>query len=270
MMLRSTLPRMEVTINGKKAMALIDRGCETTLVTRDMVNDWSGTSSIMAVDGREVKCDGTSMVGVTVRGTVMKILAIVTQQIVLGVDIILGMDVITRLGGVTIKPDGVQFELHRCASSVQSPEFSGKTANAKPDNHCVIEDKDFHAEFNGTRWTVKWVWKGKPPVLRNKVGCYGHSIQTDVLEKFEKEVDRWIEEGILVPWEGKVQGVLPLMAVSQPIKNKIRPILDYRELNEHVACHTRGDATDVCGETMRKWRRMQGVSTMVDLKRANL
>ena len=95
-------------------------------------------------------------------------------------------------------------------------------------------------------------------------------MQTDGLEKFKKEVDRWIEEDILEPWEGKVEGVLPLMVVSQPTKNKIRPVLDYHKLNEHVACHTGGDATDVCGETMRKWRRMQGASTIVDLKRANL
>ena len=47
-------------------------------------------------------------------------------------------------------------------------------------------------------------------------------------EEFEKEVDRWIEEDILIPWKDKVEGFIPLMAVEQPTKNKVRPVLDFR------------------------------------------
>ena len=65
-------------------------------------------------------------------------------------------------------------------------------------------------------------------------------------------------------------GVLPLMAVVQATKNKVRPVLDFRELNEHVKCHTGDDVADVCGETLREWRQMVGASAIVDLKSAYL
>ena len=51
-------------------------------------------------------------------------------------------------------------------------------------------------------------------------------------EGFEKEVERWIEKGILKLWEEDVkEGVLPMMAVTQSTKSKVRPVLDFWELN---------------------------------------
>ena len=63
---------------------------------------------------------------------------------------------------------------------------------------------------------------------------------------------------------------MPLMAVVQPTKNKVRPVLDYRELNEYVACHTGDNMTDVCNEVLREWREMEGEVKLVDLKSAYL
>ena len=63
---------------------------------------------------------------------------------------------------------------------------------------------------------------------------------------------------------------MPLMAVEQPTKNKVRPVLDYRELNTHVECHTGDDMTDVCSETLREWRQVEGETKLVDLKSAYL
>ena len=84
-------------------------------------------------------------------------------------------------------------------------------------------------------------------------------------------MERWIDEGILLPWEGEEDGgILPLMAVEQPTKNKVRPVLDYRELNAYVECHTGDDVADVCCETLRKWRQVEGETTIVDLKYAYL
>ena len=87
--------------------------------------------------------------------------------------------------------------------------------------------------------------------------------------KFEKEIERWIDERILIPWSGKVEGVLPLMAVVQPTKNKVRLVLDFRELNKFVACHTK-DGIDICEEVMREWRRMERAKKIMDLKSAYL
>ena len=52
-----------------------------------------------------------------------------------------------------------------------------------------------------------------------------------------------------------MEGVLPLMVVIQPTKNKVKPVLDFQELNEYVKCHTSDDVADVCGEILRAWRR---------------
>ena len=44
-------------------------------------------------------------------------------------------------------------------------------------------------------------------------------------EEFKKEVYQWIEEEMLVSWNYKVKGIIPLMVVEQPTKNKVRPVL---------------------------------------------
>ena len=36
---------------------------------------------------------------------------------------------------------------------------------------------------------------------------YGRDVTGAKQERFEGEVERWISEGILVPWEGEVDGV---------------------------------------------------------------
>ena len=42
------------------------------------------------------------------------------------------------------------------------------------------------------------------------------------------------------------------MAVEQPTKRKVSPVLDYRILNTYVESHTGNEVTDVCGEVMRE------------------
>ena len=56
------------------------------------------------------------------------------------------------------------------------------------------------------------------------------------------------------------------MAVVQPTKNKVQPVLDYPELNKYITCYSGWDAIDVCGETLRVWRQITGASKIVDLK----
>ncbi|KAF2362386.1 Zinc finger C2H2-type [Trinorchestia longiramus] len=86
----------------------------------------------------------------------------------------------------------------------------------------VIDDSDFNAECNGEYWTVQGRWKNDQPVtLHNRVGCYERTLTGSKKEEFEKEIDRWITEGILLPWEETVAaGILAMMAVEQPTKNK--------------------------------------------------
>ena len=102
-------------------------------------------------------------------------------------------------------------------------------------------------------------------MLTNQVGCYEGTLRKKVRLKLKEEVERWIDERILIPWTGKAEGVLPLMAVVQPTKNKVRLVLDFRELNKYMACHTK-DEIDICEEVMREWRRMERSTKIVDLK----
>ena len=113
---------------------------------------------------------------------------------------------------------------------------------------CTIENKDFRAEFDGVAWTVTYLFKeDQGPILANKVSCYERGLTGRKKDEFEREVDRWVEEGILMPWGEKVEsGILPLMAVEQQTKGKVRAVLDFRELNEFVECHTGGQ----CGRCL--------------------
>ena len=63
-------------------------------------------------------------------------------------------------------------------------------------------------------------------------------------------------------------GLIPLMVVNQTWKGKIRPVLDYRELNQYIKCHTAD--TSVCDDTLRRWRCAEGKLKLLDLEKAYL
>ena len=107
------------------------------------------------------------------------------------------------------------------------------------------------------------------PVLTNWIGCYESMLRGEIRAEFKKEVGSWIDEAILIPWSGKVEGILPLMAVVQPTKKKVRSALNFQEFNKYIACHTRV-GIDVCEEVMREWRRMARATKIMDLKPAYL
>ena len=76
--------------------------------------------------------------------------------------------------------------------------------------------------------------------MTNRVSYYNKKLEGRKKEEFEKEVDRWIAEGILVPWKQEVKtGIIPMMAVEQSTKNKVRQVLNFRELNVDVKYHRR-------------------------------
>lgn len=113
-----------------------------------------------------------------------------------------------------------------------------------------LEQPDFHAEFDQrTRfWTVSWKWSDEQPPgkLYNRVPEY--KIPPGVRGEYDKELQTWIKNGWLVPYPEKELGppkcLIALMAVIQHNKQKVRPVLDYQELNEHVNPFTA--RADVC------------------------
>ncbi|KRZ70050.1 hypothetical protein T08_11681, partial [Trichinella sp. T8] len=113
-----------------------------------------------------------------------------------------------------------------------------------------IREKDFTATYcPSTRsWTAVWKWSdaGEPGVLRNTVEEYPPA--NVARGAYEDELRKWIKDGWLVPYDeseqGPTKGLLPLMAVIQRNKKKVRPVMDFRELNSYIENHT-ADA-DVC------------------------
>ena len=67
---------------------------------------------------------------------------------------------------------------------------------------------------------------------------------------------------------GPPKGQLPLMAVVQHNKNKVRPVLDWIETNRFIEAFTRN--SDVCAEKLRQWRRMGTSPAIIDLREAYL
>ena len=249
-------------------MALVDTGCSKSIVASRLVGyDSSRGTSVRTVDNRLITCRGEKRgLMLDVLGRVLKVDVIVMDELIPGIDFILGYDVaVNLLGGVTVTPNGVTFNLD---NDVAGAVVEG----SENENKIEINDPDFRAEFDGKKWVVEWLFKpGQEPVLKNKVSCYGSTMKGSIQNEFDEEIQNWIKEGILVPWKEKVNvGVIPLMAVVQQTKGKVRPIFDFREINGFLESHTGGDNIDVCSESLRNWRKVGGAKYIVDLKSAYL
>ena len=100
---------------------------------------------------------------------------------------------------------------------------------------------------------VRWKWKNDiVPELTNKKCCYDNGIRDKQREEFEKELDRWVAEGIFLPWVDDFRRIIALMAVEQPTKGKVCPVMDFREMNRYVECHTGDNVIDICEEILRE------------------
>ena len=103
---------------------------------------------------------------------------------------------------------------------------------------------------------MKWQWKDWPPAGKTQVCDY--KVPEDAQEGFDREIQSWQEAGYLVPWEeqrhGAIKNILPLMCVQQQkgATTKVRPVLDFRWLNEHVLSHP-GAAMPLCQDRLREW-----------------
>ncbi|KAF0297012.1 hypothetical protein FJT64_005559 [Amphibalanus amphitrite] len=135
-----------------------------------------------------------------------------------------------------------------------------------------VDAVDFTARFSADsgEWTVAWKWTDGegPDRLHNTVAQY--KVPDAARPAYDEELELWAREGWLRPYDervdGPARGLIPLMAVEQPNKDKVRPVLDYRELNRHVTAHT-ADA-EVCAEQLRRWRRHGSRLAVLDLRKA--
>ena len=67
---------------------------------------------------------------------------------------------------------------------------------------------------------------------------------------------------------GPPKGLIPLMVMIQATKGKVRPALDYRELNEYVDAFIVN--ADVCAQKLREWRPQGTDVAILDLREAYL
>lgn len=116
----------------------------------------------------------------------------------------------------------------------------------KWNSSCKIEDEDFHVKF-------EWSWKMDPPVLKHKINCYISSLTVGIRKELQKNVEKWINEAILLPWgrqEDVEIRVRLLMAVVQQMKGKAWPVLDFWQIYGHMICHPYGDCRNICVKNM--------------------
>ena len=149
----SLLPQIVVTVNGKKARALVDIGCTITLIRASVAEFWEGASNVRAVDGREVKCCGETVAKIVVRNIPLQVRVIVLEKLVTGIDVILGLDVIDRLGGATIAKGQMKFGRQGTVRVVRAS--CKDTVQPKNPRPFQIEDEDFRAYFDGDKWLVE-------------------------------------------------------------------------------------------------------------------
>ena len=265
-----------------------------------MVSCWEQSdASLVAVNDSPVLCCGRAVVSLGVRGATVSVRAVVVPARLLGVDVLLGMTGIDALQGVSVSGGSVRFGSDNPVASVDTAAVVQREApperevcravdtaavvqrEVPPEREVCravdtepelrIDETDFTAVFDDV-WTVRWKWAGgvAPPPLENSIAQYG--VPSCAREKFDAELALWISEGWLREYDetmyGPARGLIPLMAVTQAAKDKVRPVLDYRELNQHLTRHT-ADA-DVCVEELRRWRRHGRRVAVLDLKKAFL
>lgn len=279
-LLDNQMPVVRAVVNGHSALCLVDTGSGCTMVSARVVVGLAGPSRarpFLTADGRTSTCGRECRVVVQLQGYSFEITAIVVRDLSnLGVDCLLGGDVIDHMGGVSVRRgSGSRYvvtwgkpKLTKCQSVSSKGKRRPVVGGTTP---LTITDKDFEAVFAEGHWTVKWRWSaGEPARLRNRVAEYKCTRAPGVHEKYTREIQRWISNGWLVKWNGPVKGVIPLLAVVQPTKDKVRPVMDYRELNTFVESHTGDDEIAICADKLRRWRQLQGELKVVDLKSAYL
>lgn len=261
------LPVVEVTVDGRRCRALVDSGCTENLVHKSVCRQWRPQrTAVTSMSGDPFFSSGVGLVQVRAdSGQSAEVNVLVLDEKPVGIEMVLGIPGISALGGVAIgSPSDVKF----CGEV--RPAF----AEGSQDDPLSVDAPDFSVRFDAKEraWTMSWKWGdgAEPASLPNCVPEYSMSAEARL--EYEAELQTWIDYGWLVPYDeallGPPRGLLPLMAVVQGSKSKVRPCLDYRQLNSHVLAHT-ADA-DVCQDTVRKWRRHGTNLAVVDLKRAYL
>ena len=81
-----SLPTIEILVEHKETRTLVDTGCTAMLFHSNFSNGCRFTSSINAVNEREVVCRGVSTMMLEIHGWLLRVEAIVIDEIIEGID----------------------------------------------------------------------------------------------------------------------------------------------------------------------------------------
>ena len=213
---------------------------------------------VLTADGRTLKCRGYGKIKLGLERTRVVIVEVLfVDGRLLGFDLFQGTDAIKELGNVHLTESGeARFgNPNRCAAiSIDKRDFS------------VMFDRSTKA------WTALWKWASghSPSELAKRV--QGYTVPDHVRDTYEEELSMWQCNVCPLPYPEKElappKGFIPSMAVVQEHKQKVRPMLDYRELNGFVEALTA--KAEACSQRLRDWR-WQGVNvSFMDLRKAYL
>ena len=225
-----------------------------------------------------MSCPSSGSVRLGAPGTLEKQVEVfVVEKKVLGFDFILGMNGIVALDGVVIVGSGdVRLGVQACTAAgsqehVERRDKHGKLRVEESGKALCVKEEDFTVSYDPgqKRWMAEWRWsENEPGVLKGSVNEY--KMSNEYRREYEEELKRWVDEGW--PYDvsemGDPVGLIPLMAVVQKKKGKVRPVMDYRSLNEHVDTYTAN--ADVCIDKVREWRKTGVNVCALELKGAYL
>lgn len=249
-------PIIDIIVDGEKKRGLVDTGSTRTIISGSRGDEGE---LVNVVGGQKIQCS-QKVASLVLFDVSFTISCLIVEKLVPGIDVLIGMDIINMFGGVKIQGQKIEFlDLKSCSyASITKLPISQKM---------IIDDQDFMAEFYNGRWEVSWKMMAEcAESMARSVDNY--KIDANIQEAYEEEINSWISKGWLVPYCGEVKAKLPLMAIVQENKMKVRPVIDYRKINELVSSHSA--EADVCGEKLRLWRTFGNNLAMVDLRSAYL
>ena len=256
------LPTAEIWMNEVLTSVLVDTGCSRCIALDSWCSSWKREAvSVLTVSGKEHFCKGTGVVHLRLsNGTSVDVDVFVVNSNPLGFPFILSMNGIVALGRIAVDVE------RRVRLGLEDIAMCGAG-----DAMISVEEQDFRMTYDhvANSWTVmyKWSQKNEPGVLQNQVEAY--SVPREARTLYEEELEKWIAEGWLATYSDEkyspAKGMIPLMAVIQRNKGKVKPVLDFRELNTCIDAFT-ADA-DVCADKLRKWRRQGSNGSVIDLKK---
>ncbi|KAF4706206.1 hypothetical protein FOZ63_010461, partial [Perkinsus olseni] len=242
----------KLSIDGGKSIlspttsVLVDSGSTLTAVSADFirrhgfskyVNSADGASSIKVVGGHDISVQGVLSCSISFDNGyhVSNVKLCVIPGLALS-DVILGSDFLeAHAADVSysrrslVFPD-IAISFNESDTDHDSPtnvHISGVSDGSvkRPDHPLHIESSDVILDFIDGRWVLKWKWlHGEPTTEESRRLCqppflYRRKMTATQQRQFEEEVQAWIDQKWLIPFDGTPKCIMALQAVLQGHKS---------------------------------------------------